>query len=140
MNFQEISENSIELVRSFANMEVDNRWEQFLDLQYQLAQNSISELIPMPEYIPLMLAGHMRINDRSFIRGLIASIEWPTEDLDQYLKSVAENRAASIAQSKMHVWAKLKENAPSHAAMAIFVNESYYSEPDVITFLNNLRS
>ena len=139
MNFEEINLSATELVDSFASMEADTKWDQFLKLQNELAKTPLEDFLATPEYIFVIFAGHVQFNDASFVRKLRASIEWPKHDLEEHLTAMTAKRVASIAASKMPKWKEMKEQMPSHAAMTIFITHSLATNPRTKTFLTNLK-
>ena len=139
MNYHEINECATELVNSFASMEADTKWDQFLKMQNELAKTQLEQLVATPEYIVIIFAGHISFNDAPYVKKIRDSIDWPEDHLEEYLESIISRRATSIAKSKSNKWRELKEQYPSHAAMAIFVAHSLGINPLTSTFLNNLR-
>lgn len=139
MNFHEINESATELVNSFASMEADTKWDQFLTMQNELAEVPLEQLLATPEYVATIFAGHIRFNDAPYIRALRDSIEWPEDRLEEHLELISARRATSIVPSKMQKWREIKERYPSHAAMVIFVTQSLATNPLTKTFLNNLN-
>jgi hypothetical protein len=138
MNYHEINECATELVNSFASMEADTKWDQFLKMQNKLADARLDQLLATPEYVATIFAGHVRFNDASYVRSLRDSIDWPEDRLEEHLESISSRRATSIAASKMDKWRELKEQYPSHAAMVIFVTHSLAINPLTKDFLKNL--
>ena len=138
MNYHEINECATELVNSFASMEADTKWDQFLKMQNELADAPLDQLLATPEYVATIFAGHVRFNDASYVRSLRDSIDWPEDRLEEHLESISSRRATSIAASKLDKWRELKEQYPSHAAMVIFVTHSLAINPLTKTFLKNL--
>ena len=138
MNYHEINECAIELVNSFASMEADTKWDQFLKMQNKLAEAPLDQLLATPEYVATIFAGHVRFNDASYVRTLRDSIDWPEDRLEEHLESISSRRATSIAASKQNKWRELKEQYPSHATMVIFVTHSLAINPLTKTFLKNL--
>ncbi|WP_035611522.1 hypothetical protein [Haloferula sp. BvORR071] len=139
MNYEEINLSATELVDSFASMEADTKWDQFLKLQNELAKTPVADFLATPEYIFVIFAGHVQFNDSSFVRKLRGSIEWPQENLEEHLTAMTEKKVASISASKIPVWKEIKEKHPSHAAMAIFIAHSLANNPRTKTFLTNLK-
>jgi hypothetical protein len=138
MNYHEINECATELVNSFASMEADTKWDQFLKMQNKLADARLDQLLATPEYVATIFAGHVRFNNASYVRSLRDSIDWPEDRLEEHLESISSRRATSIAASKMDKWRELKEQYPSHAAMVIFVTHSLAINPLTKDFLKNL--
>jgi hypothetical protein len=138
MNYHEINECATELVNSFASMEADTKWDQFLKMQNELADAPLDQLLATPEYVATIFAGHVRFNDASYVRSLRDSIDWPEDRLEEHLESISSRRATSIAASKLAKWRELKEQYPSHATMVIFVAHSLAINPLTKTFLKNL--
>jgi hypothetical protein len=138
MNYHEINECATELINSFASMEADTKWDQFLKMQNELADAPLDQLLATPEYVATIFAGHVRFNDASYVRSLRDSIDWPEDRLEEHLESISSRRATSIAASKLDKWRELKEQYPSHAAMVIFVTHSLAINPLTKTFLKNL--
>jgi hypothetical protein len=138
MNYHEINECATELVNSFASMEADTKWDQFLKMQNKLADARLDQLLATPEYVATIFAGHVRFNDASYVRSLRDSIDWPEDRLEEHLESISSRRATSIAASKLDKWRELKEQYPSHAAMVIFVTHSLAINPLTKDFLKNL--
>lgn len=139
MNYEEINLSATELVDSFASMEADTKWDQFLKLQNELAKTPIADFLATPEYIFAIFAGHIHFNDAAFVRKLRGSIEWPQDNLEEHLETMTSKKVASIASSKIPKWKEMKENYPSHAAMAIFIAHSLANNPKTKVFLNNLK-
>ncbi len=139
MNFEEINLSATELVDSYASMETDTKWDQFLKMQNELAKTPLKDFLATPEYVFVIFAGHVQFNDASFIRKLRGSIEWPQDNLEEHLSAMAARKAASIAASKQPKWKELKEHSPSHAAMAIFIAHSLANNPLTKVFLANLK-
>jgi hypothetical protein len=138
MNYHEINECATELVNSFASMEADTKWDQFLKMQNDLAEAPLGQLLATPEYVATIFAGHVRFNDAPYIRALRDSIDWPEDRLEEHLQSISSRRATSIGASKLDKWLELKEQYPSHATMVIFVTHSLAINPLTKTFLKNL--
>ena len=139
MNYNTINEQATELVDSFAAMDAANKWAHFINMQNQLASTPIDQLLQTPAYIPVIFAGHVRFNDAAYIKNLRDSINWPAECLKPQLELMIVRRAASFAESKVNVWRMLKQEYPSHGAMAIFVTHSLAFKRSTKAFLTNLR-
>lgn len=139
MNYHEINQYATEIVNSYASMETDTKWDQFLRMQVELAASPVEQLLSNPEYIAAIFVGHVRFNDGSYIKKLRDSIEWPENCLDDYLEMMSAKRVASIAESKLPKWQEIKTNYPSHATMVIFITHSLANNPLTKTFLNNLK-
>ncbi len=139
MNYHEINECATELVNSFASMEADTKWDQFLKMQNELSQAPLDQLLATPEYVATIFAGHIRFNDAPYIRTLRDSINWPEHRLEEHLELISARRATSIVESKLHKWREIKEQYPSHATMVIFVTHSLSNNPLTKTFLKNLK-
>jgi hypothetical protein len=120
-------------------METDTKWDQFLDMQNELAELPLEQLVATPEYFAVIFAGHINFNDASYVRKLRDSIEWPEDRLEEQLELISARRATSIVESKLHKWREIKGQYPSHAAMVIFVTHSLAGNPLTKTFLNNLK-
>ncbi len=140
MNYQNINESATELVNSFASMEVDTKWNQFLKMQNDLAEAPLDQLLATPEYIATIFAGHIRFNDAPYIKQLRSSIHWPEHQLEEQLELMSARKATSIAGSKLPKWREIKEQYPSHAAMVIFITHSLSINPLTKPFLNNLSA
>jgi len=139
MNYEEINLNATELVDSFASMEADTKWDQFLKLQNELAKTPLEDFLATPEYIFVIFAGHIQFKDAAYVRKLRGSIEWPQENLEEHLAAMTEKKVASIAASKLPKWKEMRERYPSHGAMAIFIAHSLATNPKTKVFLTNLK-
>jgi hypothetical protein len=140
MNYHEINQSATELVDSFASMEVDTKWDQFLKMQNELAEAPLAQLLATPEYVATIFAGHIRFNDAPYVKNLRDSISWPEDRLEPHLELMSARKATSLAGSKLPKWREIKEHHPSHAAMVIFIAHSLSTNPLTKAFLNNLTA
>jgi hypothetical protein len=138
MNYHEINECATDLVNSYASMEADTKWDQFLNMQNELAAAPLDQLLATPEYIAVIFAGHIRFNDAAYVKKLRESITWPEVELVAQLELMSARKVTSIAQSKVKIWREIKEQHPSHAAMVIFINHSLSINNLTKDFLKNL--
>ena len=139
MNFSEINACATELVISFASMETDRKWDQFLKLQEDLCITPFESLLATPEYVVAIFAGHIRFNDPQFINTVKNSINWPESNLEEHLEMMTVRRVASVAESRLKKWQEIKQHYPTHAAMIIFITHSLAHNPLTGTFLENLK-